>query len=225
MSANSYVSIDNLTKVIRSRTVLDDVTISVGKGSVVGLQGPNGSGKTMLMRCICGLVYPTSGTVSVGGKVIGRELASPPSIGLILEGPAFLDAYSGLDNLMMLAAIGGVLGEKDVRQWLMRVGLDPDDRRRYRQYSLGMRQRLGIASAFMEEPDLLLLDEPTNALDTGGVQLVRELVGEARARGAAVLLSSHDAGVLSELSDEVWKLSEGHIDGHMQIGTGEAGPC
>ena len=138
----------------------------------------------------------------------------PPSLGLLLEGPAFLDAYTGFENLRTLASIRGKASDEQVRLWIQHVGLDPNDRRRYRAYSLGMKQRLGIAGALMEEPDILLLDEPTNALDVNGVEMAQQLILAARNRGATVILACHDTDVLQNVADEAWHLAEGHIDGH-----------
>lgn len=212
------IEISHLTKRIGSTVVLDDITMDMLPGRVTALAGPNGSGKTMLMRTIVGLIRPTSGTVKVGGHdAWGSRGAGAPSIGLLLEGPAFLDGYTGLRNLELLASIRGVASEADIRAAISSMGLDPDDRRKYRKYSLGMKQRLGLAGAVMERPDVLIVDEPTNALDASGVGLAKDQIRAARDRGATVLLACHDAGVLRELSDEVWYLAEGHIDGHEVI--------
>ena len=172
----------------------------------------------MLMRAIAGLVKPDSGEIRVDGAVVGRDIASPPSVGLLLEGPAFLGRFSGLENLKLLASIDGTLSEEALKEWIARVGLDVDDRRSYSKYSLGMRQRLGLAAALMGEPKLLLLDEPTNALDLEGQGMARALIREARDAGAAVLLACHDAATMEELADEVWLLAEGHVDGHEVFG-------
>ncbi len=208
------ISVRNVSKVFRRRDVLRDISMAFEPGRVVGLSGPNGSGKTMLMRIIAGLVKPTGGSVEVDGQTVGTDIPFPPSLGLLLEGPTFINGYSGFDNLKALASIRNTLTDDDIRSWIGRVGLDPTDRRHYRRYSLGMKQRLGIAAALMESPDVVMLDEPTNALDTEGVRMVRHEVGAARARGATVVLACHDAGVLRDLSDEIWYLAEGHIDGH-----------
>ena len=220
------IEVRHLTKRIGSTVVLDDVTLDVPAGRVTGLAGPNGSGKTMLMRAIVGLIRPTSGSVTVGGRDAwgGAGRAGGPGIGLLLEGPAFLDGYTGLRNLELLASIRGVASEEDIRAAISAMGLDPDDRRKYRKYSLGMKQRLGIAAAVMERPEVLIVDEPTNALDASGVKLAVAQVRAARERGAAVLLASHDADVLRGLSDEVWHLAEGHVDGH-EVLTGVGAPA
>jgi ABC-2 type transport system ATP-binding protein len=211
------INVRNVYKTFKGKDVLADVSMTFGPGRVVGLAGPNGSGKTMLMRIVCGLVKPTRGSVEVDGKTVGRELAFPPSLGLLLEGPTFINGYSGFDNLKALAAIRGSLDDAQIRSWIGRVGLDPTDRRHYRRYSLGMKQRLGIAAALMESPDVVMLDEPTNALDSDGVQMVRREVEAARDRGATVVLACHDASVLRDLSNEIWYLAEGHIERHEEV--------
>lgn len=208
------IAVSSVCKTFRRRDVLSDISMSFGEGRVVGLAGPNGSGKTMLMRIVAGLVKPTKGSVEIDGAVLGKDISFPPSLGLLLEGPAFINGYSGFDNLASLASIRGPVNVDSVHAWLWRVGLDPADRRHYRRYSLGMKQRLGIAAALMESPAVVMLDEPTNALDAGGVEMVRREVHAARERGATVILACHDAVVLRELSDEIWYLAEGHIDGH-----------
>ncbi len=213
------IKVCNVSKVFKGTSVLQGVNMSFHGGKVVGLAGPNGSGKTMLMRVVAGLVSPTEGHVEVGGKVVGRDVPFPPSLGLLLEGPAFINGCSGFDNLWGLASIRGILSKEEVRAWLDRVGLDPADKRHYRKYSLGMKQRLGIAAALMESPEIVMLDEPTNALDASGVEMVCREVRAARDRGAAVVLACHDAEVLRGLSDEIWYLAEGHIDGHEALDT------
>lgn len=208
------IVVRDVCKTLKRSEVLRDISMTFEGGKVVGLAGPNGSGKTMLMRIVAGLVKPTKGVVEVDGAVLGKDVSFPPSLGLLLEGPAFVGGYSGFDNLKSLASIRGVLDDGAICTWLERVGLDPADKRHYRRYSLGMKQRLGIAAALMESPDVVMLDEPTNALDADGVEMVRREVHAVRQRGAAVILACHDAGVLRGLSDEVWYLAEGHIDGH-----------
>ena len=170
------IQLRDITKQIGNRIVLDHVTAQMSEETVTGFQGINGSGKTMLMRVIAGLVRPTSGSVSINGKRLGRDLSMPESMGILIENPVFLDSYTGLQNLELLASLKGRPDMAKLREWLAMVGLDPDDRRKYKKYSLGMKQRLGIAAAVMGEPDVVLLDEPTNALDETGLDMLRELV-------------------------------------------------
>lgn len=205
--------VHDVGKSIRGIDVLQRASLTLGPGKVLGLSGPNGSGKTMLMRIVSGLVRPTTGSVSIDGKVLGKDLSFPPSMGALIEGPSFLDNRTGLANLMLIASIRERVDEKRMRRTLEEVGLDPDDPRRYRAYSLGMKQRLGIAAAIMEEPDIIVLDEPTNALDASGVKMVARLIRRERDRGGSIILTCHDSEVLHSLADEIICLAEGHIDG------------
>ncbi len=207
------VAIHALSKVIKGRTILDNISIEAPSGCITGLSGVNGSGKSMLMRAVAGLIRPTSGIITIDGRVLWNEIEFPPSIGLLIENPAFLSGRTGIDNLRLLASIKGVADESRIRKTLGYVGLDPDDKRRFSKYSLGMKQRLGLAAAVMEHPRILLLDEPTNALDSAGVEMLKKLVRGYRDHGAAVILSCHDASILDELSDRIYYLAEGHLDG------------
>ena len=213
------IRVNELCKTIHGTTVLENITLDALPGRVTGLAGPNGSGKTMLMRAIAGLIQPTSGSVEVGGVdpwavSLGKEKRVRPSIGMLLEGPAFLDGYTGLQNLSLLASLNGVATTERIEEAIRAMGLDPHDKRKYRKYSLGMKQRLGVAGAVMEDPAVLILDEPTNALDRSGVELAIQQVRKARERGATVVLTCHDTAILHELADEIWHLAEGHMDGH-----------
>lgn len=205
------VNVKNVSKRMGGNDVLKNVSIEVSSGSVVGLQGVNGSGKTMLMRAVCGLIKPTKGEILIDGQRLGSDIAFPPSLGMLIEAPAFMDYLSGFDNLELIAKIKGIASSDDLRQALDLVGLDPDDRKRFRRYSLGMKQRLGIAAAIMEKPKLLVLDEPTNALDEAGVKMLKRVVSMAASSGCEVLLSSHDTEVLHELADRVYCMRDGAV--------------
>lgn len=202
----------NATKTIGKAVILDGITLSLEGGRIYGLRGPNGSGKTMLMRLMAGLIRPTSGEVLVDGKRLGRDLDFPPSIGMLIENPAFLPNDTGLKNLELLASLKNETGIGQIRETLTRVGLDPDDKRRVRKYSLGMKQRLGIAAAIMERPALVLLDEPTNALDDGGVARICDILRRERERGALVVVACHDGAFLRECSDEIFKVQSGRVE-------------
>ena len=205
-----------VSKVIRKHTVLDRVSFSMHSGKIYGIQGINGSGKTMLMRVLIGLIHPSSGKVLIDGKELGKELEFPKSIGFLLENPTFLDRYSGYQNLKMLASVKKIISDEEINKVLCLVGLDEEAaKKKYRKYSLGMKQRLGIAAALMEKPDIVILDEPTNALDTSGVELVKEIVRGEKKRGALVIISCHDLAVLEELSDEIIKLESGKVIEHI----------
>lgn len=216
------IEVCGLCKRIRGADILKEVSVCARSGRVTGLAGVNGSGKTMLMRAMAGLIRPTSGSVLIDGEELWRDVEFPPSIGLLIENPAFLDDKSGIDNLMLLAGIKHVIDRGQAEKVLELVGLDPFDRRAYRKYSLGMKQRLGLAAAVMESPDVVLLDEPTNALDASGVLMLKDLVRAQRERGACVVLSCHDAGTLRELSDEIYFLSEGRVEGHEMVNAYES---
>ena len=211
------VEIKELNKSIRGIDILKDITMSFPSGYVTGLSGVNGSGKTMLMRAVAGLIRPNSGTIDIDGKRLWRDISFPPSVGVLIENPAFLNDRTGLENLRILASIKDLLQEDDLRCVIKEVGLDPDDKRKFRKYSLGMKQRLGIAAAIMERPDLLLLDEPTNALDSDGVAMFKRIIARERERGATCIISCHDASILRELSDQIYYLAEGHIDGYEEL--------
>lgn len=206
------IVVKDATKVIKGATILKNVNIELESGRVYGLQGPNGGGKTMLMRIVCGLIRPTEGEVFIDDKRLGKDMDFPPSLGLLLENPAFLPGYTGMKNLQMLAQLQNRIGVEQIRQTLLEVGLDPDDTRKYRKFSLGMKQRLGIAAAIMEMPDLILLDEPTNALDEAGVEQICQLIRRERNRGALVILACHDAAVLERLSDDIFTVCDGRVE-------------
>lgn len=202
---------DRVTKVIGKHKVIDQVSCTMQTGNITGLKGINGSGKTMMMRLIAGLIYPTEGQVIVDGKSVGKEISFPPSLGIMLENPSFLNPYSGYENLKLLAGINRKISTDEIEGALSRVGLLENKDKAYKKYSLGMKQRLGIAAAIMERPAILLLDEPTNSLDESGVELVKQIVQEEKARGATVVLSCHDASVLADLADEIIAIQGGKI--------------
>ena len=184
-------------------------------GRVTGLRGINGSGKTMLLRLLAGLIHPTEGRITIDGKTLGTDMEFPPSMGLLIENPAFLGQYTGAENLEMLASLHQNVTKEDVRALLEKVGLAADGDTKYRKYSLGMKQRLGIAGAILGEPELLLLYEPTNALDTKGVELLRSIIQEERQRGAAIVVACHDAAFLESVSDEIYCLENGQLTDHL----------
>lgn len=208
------VVVDHVSKTIRGHMVLKDVSMSLVGGRSYGLRGPNGSGKTMLMRAICGLLRPSKGQVLIDGRRLGRDISFPPHVGALIENPAFLSERTALQNLRLLAAIRKQATETDIRAALASIGLDPEDRRPYRKFSLGMRQRLGIAAALMEDPRLIVVDEPGNGLDRDGVEQLRELLADRRGAGALVVLASHNREDLEILCDEVFDIDAGELVGH-----------
>jgi ABC-2 type transport system ATP-binding protein len=205
------IIVKEVSKTVKGRVVLDKVTLELEQGGVYGFYGVNGSGKTMLFRAIAGLIKIDEGEISVFGEQIGKDSSFPHSLGLIIESVGLWDEYTGLVNLKMLASIKNEIGEDDIRSAIKRVGLDPDDKRTYKKYSLGMKQRIAIAQAIMERPELIILDEPTNALDEDGKQLIHDIIIEEKKRGATVLIASHDHEELASLSDRQFKMYEGKL--------------
>ena len=205
------IKLTNVSKVIKKAKVLDNVNLELTSGKVYGLKGKNGSGKTMLMRVICGLISATEGTVEIDGKILGKDMTFPDSVGVLIENPAFIGNYTGFKNLKVLASIQNRVDDEHIREVIHQVGLDPDDKRTYRKYSLGMKQKLGIAAAYMENPDLIILDEPINALDEAGAKQVHEILEEQKKRGALIIIACHDKEELEMLSDEIIEISEGRI--------------
>ena len=186
------IEVQNVVKRFRDQVVLKNVSISFEKGKIHGIVGRNGSGKTVLFKCICGLMHPEEGVILVNGKRVGRDVDMPEDIGAIIEAPGFLPNYSGYKNLRFLANIRRKIGKEEILNVLKTVGLDPESRKHVGKYSLGMRQRLGIAQAIMEDPEILILDEPMNGLDNAGVQDIRALLLELKAQGKTILLASHN---------------------------------
>lgn len=205
------IKLTNVSKVIKKARVLDHINLEFESGKVYGLKGKNGSGKTMLMRVVCGLISATEGTVEIDGKILGKDMSFPESVGMLIENPAFINNYTGFKNLQVLASIQNRIGDKQIRDALLQVGLEPDDKRTFRKYSLGMKQKLGIAAAFMEQPDIIILDEPINALDEAGANQVHTILKEQKERGALIIIACHDKEELEMLSDEIIEIYEGKI--------------
>lgn len=203
------IRIENLSKTIQGATVLKDVNLYMQSGNIYGLLGRNGSGKTMLMRAICGLIRPTKGRILIDGKVQWKDFSYPSELGMLIETPAFLPEFTGYENLEMLCSIRKKISKKQIRAILEMVGLQPDDKRVVRKYSLGMRQRLGIACAIMESPRLLVLDEPFNGLDVDGYELMKEIILEEKKKGTLIILACHDREELESLSDVIYKVEQG----------------
>ena len=205
------IIIDHVSLQIKKAKLLQDINLKLQSGMVYGLRGRNGSGKTVLMKCICGFMQPTEGTISVDGKVIHKDMDFLPSAGIIIEEPGFFPNYSGFKNLKILAGIQNCITDIKILEAMDMVGLDPSMKKPVGKYSLGMRQRLGIAQAMMEDPDVLILDEPTNGLDEDGVEWFRQFILEQKERGKLILLASHSREDVEMLSDEVWYMEKGHL--------------
>ncbi len=188
--------------------VLRDVNLTIPSGKIYGVVGNNGSGKTVLMKCICGFMLPDSGKIYVGGQQVGRDCDFPDSLGIIIETPGFLPYLTGYQNLKILASLKAKIGKKEIIDALEKVGLKPTLRKPVSKYSLGMRQRLGIAQAIMEDPAVLILDEPFNGLDKTGVEEIRKLLLSLKERGKTILLASHNAQDIEVLCDDVHDMED-----------------
>ncbi len=203
------ISIQDVNLVIEKTTILSGISMEMEKGKIYGLIGRNGSGKTMLMKCICGFVRPTGGEIRVQGKLVGTEVDFPENIGIIIENPGFIPYYSGMNNLKMLAGLNRRITKEQIADTMRLVGLDPELKRHVGKYSLGMRQRLGIAQAIMEDPDILVLDEPMNGLDKEGVADIRKIFLQLKEQKKTMLIASHNADDIEVLCDHVWEMEKG----------------
>ena len=208
MEENKGILVEHVYKAFGQEMVLEDVNMKIAPGHIYGVVGNNGSGKTVLMKCICGFLKPDSGSIYVNEQRVGKDCDFPESVGIIIETPGFLPNTTGYGNLKILAGLKGKKKKKEIRETLERVGLDPDMKKNVSKYSLGMRQRLGIAQAIMENPDVLILDEPFNGLDKAGVIQMRNLLKELKNRGKAIMLASHNAADIDELCDEVHEMED-----------------
>ncbi len=206
------ISVQNLTKTFGKETVLHGVTHEFEAGKIHGIVGNNGSGKTVMFKCICGFLTPDDGKVFVGGKQIGKDVDFPPDLGAIIETPGFIPQYSGRKNLEILASINKKIGKDQVAQIIRTVGLDPNMKKSVSKYSLGMRQRLGLAQAIMEDPKFLILDEPFNGLDKHGVAEIREIILGLRNKGKTILLASHNAEDIRLMCDTVCEMDNGYLN-------------
>ncbi len=207
------IKIENVSKKIKSNMILKNIDMELTSGHIYGFRGKNGCGKTMLMRCICGLIIPTEGKIIINGKELHKDIKIPESIGALIENPAFLPQYTGFKNLKMLASLKGKISDEEVKLAIKRAGLDPDDKRTYKKYSLGMKQKLGIANAIMGEPDIIVLDEPINALDEISVENVKNVFLELKEKGKLIIAACHDREELEYLCDIIYELKDGEIAG------------
>lgn len=205
----NIISVKNLSKDFGQERVLKSVTRDFEKGKIHGIVGNNGSGKTVLMKCICGFLIPDGGSITVNGERVGVDVDFPRDMGLIIETPGFLPNVTGMKNLEILASLNKKIGLEEIAASIRRVGLDPLMKKPVGKYSLGMRQRLGIAQAIMENPSLLILDEPLNGLDKHGVREMRQLIKGLKEQGKTILLASHNQGDIDELCDTVCEMDAG----------------
>jgi len=209
---NSIIYVKNVYKVFGDHQVLDNISIAFEKSKIHGLIGRNGSGKTMLLKCICGFVPITSGNIIVNGKRIGKDIDVPNDVGIIIESPGFLPNYSGYKNLRFLASINNNISREKIKASIKRVGLDSDSKKWVGKYSLGMRQRLGIAQAIMENPSILILDEPMNGIDKQGIKDMHELLLQLKEEGKTIILASHNSEDINTLCDTVCEMDSGKLD-------------
>lgn len=207
---SEIVKVENVTKYFKQEKVLDDVNMNLETGHIYGIVGKNGAGKTVLFKIIAGFIKPSSGKVTVAGKIIGVDRDFPDSLGLIIETPGFLSQYNAYQNLLYLANINNKISKEDVKESIRMVGLDPDSNKKVGKFSLGMRQRLGIAQAIMENPNLIILDEPMNGLDKKGIEDVKELLLKLKGDGKTILMASHYAEDM-EICDEVFQMEGGKL--------------
>ena len=207
------ISIEHVTKKIKNATVLKDICLEMKGGTVYGLQGKNGSGKTMLMRAISGLIRPTSGRIVINGEQLHKNISIPRSIGLLLENPSLLPEYDASQNLKLLAKMQGGGPEEEIRQLIRDVGLEDAGHKKVEKYSLGMKQRLGIAAAILGSPDIILLDEPINAIDGEGVEEIRSLILSLKNEKRIIIVACHDKEEMNLLADEIVHLRDGRIEG------------
>lgn len=205
------LKVENISKTIRGKTILKGISLSLHGGNVYGFVGKNGSGKTMLFRAVSGLMKVDEGKIIWEGKVMHKDLAVLPSLGIVLENAGLFPNMTGFENLKYLAALTGKIGNEEIENAILRVGLEPKDKRTYKKYSMGMKQRLAIAQAIMERPDVIMLDEPTNALDEEGVLRIRTIIQEEKARGAIILIASHNSEDIQILADEKYYIESGSI--------------
>lgn len=206
-----YIEIKNVKKYFKNNKALDDVSMSLEKGKIYGIIGRNGSGKTVLLKLICGIMKMTEGSIEIDGKRIGKDINIPDNVGVIIENPGFIKEYSGMDNLKFLAGLSGKYSKESLEKLMEQVGLDPKEKKRVANYSLGMRQKLGIAQAIMGNPDILILDEPTNGLDKKSVEEFRKLMLEFKEQGKTILLASHSSEDIKILCDRVYELDAGKL--------------
>ena len=208
---STIIELDRVSKAFSRRRILDAVTLTIEAGHTVGIVGSNGSGKSVLFQIICGFLTPDSGTVRVRGNVLGGSRDFPENMGVLINSPGFISLDTGLQNLRYLAGIRGLIGDREIRSAMKKVGLDPDDRTRVEHYSLGMKQKLGLAQAIMEGQDILILDEPFNALDYKTYNDVKEIIRTLQAEWKTILMTSHNYEDIETLCNEVYVLEEGKL--------------
>ncbi len=207
----SYIEVSNVGKKYKDKMLVEDVSFTVEKGEILGIVGLNGSGKTVLLKCICGLMDYSAGSIKVDGKIVGKDCEYPKNMGVIIETPGFLPYHSGYKNLEYLASLRKKIKKQDIKDVLVKVGLEGEEKKLVAKYSLGMRQRLGIAQAIMENPELLILDEPMNGLDKEGIVEVRKLLLDMKSEGKTMIVTSHNEEDIKVLCDKVIEMDKGRV--------------
>ena len=208
---SAIIEVNRVSKYFSRRPVLKDVSLSVEAGRAVGIVGSNGSGKSVLFQTVCGFLTQDGGTIKIRGELLGKKRDFPDNVGVLINSPGFISLNTGLQNLKYLAGIRGVIGERQIRAAMQKVGLDPEDRTKVEQYSLGMKQKLGLAQAIMEGQDILILDEPFNALDYKTHNDVKEILRVLQAEGKTMLLTSHNYEDLEALCNQIYVLDDGNL--------------
>lgn len=206
---NNIITVRNVSKYFKEQKILENVSLDFEKGKIYGLVGRNGSGKTVLMKCICGFMPVSSGEIKVNNKIIGKDIDIAENIGIIIETPGFLPNYSAYNNLKLLAMIKNKIGKSEIEKVIAKVGLDPKSKKHISKFSLGMRQRLGLAQAIMEDPDIYILDEPMNGLDRSGVEEIRDLILELKKAGKTIIMATHIMEDVQLLCDIVYRVEDG----------------
>lgn len=213
---NTILEIQHLQKKFKDKTVIKDISLTCHSGKIYGITGYNGCGKSVFFKCVCGIYKPTSGSIEFNGKRLGRDMDMLPNTGMIIEGPAFLGGYSGYTNLDLLYRVNNKRNKEHIMTVMRQVGLNPSLKLPVEKYSLGMKQRLGIAQAIMENPDILILDEPMNGLDKQGVEEIRNLLIQERNHGKMILLASHNPYDIDFLCDEIYAFEDGKLVKHQE---------
>ena len=203
------IKVEHAYKKFGEQTVLQNVSMEFGSGKIYGIVGRNGSGKTVLFKCILGFVSLDEGSVTIDGEVIGKDIDMARNVGIIIETPGFLPNFNAYKNLKFLASLKNNIGKEEIKACIKKVGLDPDSKKHVGKYSMGMRQRLAIAQAIMENPPILILDEPMNGLDNTGVEDVRNILLELKKEGKTIIIASHNAEDIDVLCDTVWEMDKG----------------
>lgn len=205
------IEIKNVSKTINNNEILKNISMSMESGNVYGFVGINGSGKTMLMRAISGLILPTFGEITIDNEILGKDIDFPRSIGVLIENPGLINYYNAFENIYEITSIKSIVDKNRINEVLCEVGLDPNDKKKVKKFSLGMKQKLGIALAFVENPDLIILDEPYNALDSKSREKLTKMILDAKNRGALVILSCHDQNIINNVADHIIEIENGEI--------------